>query len=565
MFLKVGFRGGVEKPRPFDKRVGVETAGYANEESEKPRSFSKIEDNIKRSKQMSFESMPRQDLLLAIDSLAQEKMIDKETVFESLEAAIAKIAKHKYGEEFNIVANIDHKNGAIHVKRLFTVIESPESVGEEYDPNTMLTVAQAKKYAQNPSVGDIVEDMLPEPEFGRMAFQTARQIMTARVRDAEKGRQYEEFKDNIGDIVNGVVKRIEFGNVFVDINGKAEGYIKNTELIPGEKLAAGDRVRALIMDVVRSNSGPQIFLTRTHPMFMEKLFTQEVPEIYEGVIKIKSVSRAPGSHAKIAVETQDPSIDAVGMTVGIKGTRIQPVINECHGEKIDVILYSEDPAVFIVNAMQPAKVAKIIVDEDTHTAAVVVTEDQQSLAIGRRGQNVRLASQLTGWNIDVMSEAEEQERRAKEFKEKTELFTSALDVDETIAQLLITEGFRTIEEIAYVEQSELESIEGFNAELATELQNRAKNYLTKVEQDYFDNGHKMGMSDDLLNFDFIKRPIITKLGESNVKSLSDLADLAADELVEILGEDTMSHRLAERVVMKARELAYGITAEEDAE
>ena len=532
---------------------------------EEPRSFSKIKDNIKRSKQMSFESMPRQDLLLAIDSLAQEKMIDKETVIESLEAAIAKIAKHKYGEELNIVANIDRKNGSIHVKRLFTVIESPEAAGDEYDANTMLTVSQAKKYAQNPSVGDVVEDMLPEPEFGRMAFQTARQIMTARVRDAEKGRQYEEFKDNIGDIVNGVVKRIEFGNVFVDINGKAEGYIKNTELIPGEKLAVGDRVRALIMDVLRSNSGPQIFLTRTHPMFMEKLFTQEVPEIYEGIIKIKSVSRAPGSHAKIAVETQDPSIDAVGMTVGIKGTRIQPVINECHGEKIDVILYSEDPAVFIVNAMQPAKVAKIIVDEDTHTAAVVVTEDQQSLAIGRRGQNVRLASQLTGWNIDVMSEAEEQERRAKEFKEKTELFTSALDVDETIAQLLITEGFRTIEEIAYVEQSELESIEGFNTELATELQNRAKNYLTKIEQDYFDNGHKMGMSDDLLNFDFIKRPIIVKLGESGIKSLSDLADLAADELVEILGEDTMSHRLAERVVMKARELAYGIVSEEDAE
>ena len=531
----------------------------------KPRSFSKIQNNIKRSKLMSFESMPRQDLLLAIDSLAQEKMIDKETVIESLEAAIAKIAKHKYGEEFNIVANIDRKNGSIHVKRLFDVIESPESAGDEYDPNTMLTVAQAKKYAQNPSVGDVVEDMLPEPEFGRMAFQTARQIMTARVRDAEKGRQYEEFKDNIGDIVNGVVKRIEFGNVFVDINGKAEGYIKNTELIPGEKLAVGDRVRALIMDVVRSNSGPQIFLTRTHPSFMEKLFTQEVPEIYEGVIKIKSVSRAPGSHAKIAVETQDPSIDAVGMTVGIKGTRIQPVINECHGEKIDVILYSEDPAVFIVNAMQPAKVAKIIVDEDTHTAAVVVTEDQQSLAIGRRGQNVRLASQLTGWNIDVMSESEEQERRAKEFKEKTELFTRALDVDETIAQLLITEGFRTIEEIAYVAQSELESIEGFNTELATELQNRAKNYLTKIEQDYFDNGHKMGMQDDLLNFDFIKRPVIMKLGESDIKSLSDLADLAADELVEILGEDTMSHRLAERIVMKARELAYGIIPEEDAE
>ncbi|MBO7642528.1 MAG: transcription termination/antitermination protein NusA [Alphaproteobacteria bacterium] len=512
---------------------------------------------------MSFESMPRQDLLLAIDSLAQEKQIDREIVIESLEAAIAKIAKHKYGEEFNITAEIDRKNGAIHVKRLFDVIESPESVGEDYNPSTMLTVATAKKYAKNPSVGDVVEDPLPEPEFGRMAFQTAKQIMTARVRDAEKGRQFEEFKDNIGDIVSGVVKRIEFGNVFVDINGKAEGYIKGTELIPGERLAVGDRVRALIMDVARSNSGPQIFLTRTHPLFMEKLFVQEVPEIYEDLIKIKSVSRAPGSHAKIAVETSDPSIDAVGMTVGIKGTRIQPVINECHGEKIDVILYSEDPAVFIVNAMQPAKVAKIIVDEDTHTAAVVVNEDQQSLAIGRRGQNVRLASQLTGWNIDVMNEAEEQERRAREFKEKTELFISALDVDEMIAHLLITEGFRTVEEVAFVAASELESIEGFTPELAAELQKRAKDYLAKIEQDYIDNGHKLGMADDLLKFDFIKRPIIMKLGENGIKSVADLADLAADELVEILGEDTMSERLAGRVIMKAREVAYGITQDEE--
>ncbi|MDW3024859.1 MAG: transcription termination factor NusA [Alphaproteobacteria bacterium] len=508
---------------------------------------------------MSFVSMPRQDLLLAIDSLAQEKQIDREIVFESLEIAVAKIAKHKYGEEFNIIADIDRKNGAIHVKRLFTVIESPESVGEEYDANTMLTVGQAKKYAKNPVVGDVVEDALPEPEFGRMAFQTAKQIMTTRVRDAEKGRQFEEFKDEIGDIVSGVVKRIEFGNVYVDINGKAEGYIKGSELIPGERLSTGDRVRALIMDVVRSNTGPQIFMTRTHPLFMEKLFAQEVPEIYEGVIKIKSVARAPGSHAKIAVETADPSIDAVGMTVGIKGTRIQPVINECHGEKIDVILYSEDPAVFIVNAMQPAKVAKIIVDEDTRSAAVVVNEDQQSLAIGRRGQNVRLATQLTGWNIDVMNEAEEQERRAKEFKEKTELFIGGLDVDEMIAQLLITEGFRTIEEIAFVDIAELESIEGFNSELASELQKRAKTYLDKVEHDYMTAGRNLGMSDDLLAFDFIKRPIIMKLGEAGIKSLEDLADLATDELVEILGEDTMSSRLAGRVIMKARELAYGIT------
>jgi len=300
-------------------------------------------------------------------------------------------------------------------------------------------------------------------------------------------------------------------------------------------------------------------------MFMEKLFMQEVPEIYEGIIKIKSVARAPGSHAKIAVTTDDPSIDAVGMTVGMKGTRIQPVINECHGEKIDVILYSEDPAVFIVNSMQPAKVAKIIVDEDTRTAAVVVNEDQQSLAIGRRGQNVRLASQLTGWNIDVMSEAEEQEKRAKEFKEKTELFTTGLDVDEMIARLLITEGFRTIEEIAYVDIGELASIQGFDADLAAELQTRAKGYIDKQEAEYRNSGNAMGMKDDLLFFDFVRRPTILALGRAGVKSLADLADLASDELVEMLGEDNMSERLAGRIVMKARELAYGIGDEDQTE
>ncbi len=509
---------------------------------------------------MAFVSMPRQDLLESIKSLAEEKNIDKEIVFESLEIAISKIAKHKYGEEFNITASIDRKNGAIHTQRLFEVIESPEDKGDDYDPNTMLTVEQAKKYAENPVVGDTVVDPLPEPEFGRVAFQTARQIMIGRVRDAEKGQQYEEFKDEVGTIINGVVKRLEFGNVYVDINnGKAEGYIKNTEIIPGERLGVGDRIRALIMDVERSNTGPQIHLTRSHNMFMEKLFVQEVPEIYEGIIKIKSVARAPGSHAKIAVETQDPSVDAVGMTVGIKGTRIQPVINECHGEKIDVILYSEDPAVFIVNAMQPAKVAKIIIDEDKHKAFVVVNPDQQSLAIGRRGQNVRLASQLTGWDIDVLSEEQEQERRTKETKEKTELFTRGLDVDEMIAQILINEGFRTIEEIAFVDIKELESVEGFDADLAAELQKRAKDYLNKQEQDYRDQGHAIGISDDLLDFSFVKHPIIMKLGEAGIKTLADLADLATDELVEILGEDTMSARLAGRVIMKARELAYNIT------
>lgn len=532
---------------------------------------------------MSFASMPRQDLLLAIESLARDKQINRDIVFESLESAIAKIAKHKYGEEFNISASIDRKNGTIHVKRLFDVIESPDALGEEYDPNTMLTVSQAKKYADKPQVGDVVEDALPEPEFGRMAFQTAKQIMTARVREAAKEREYEEYKDKIGEILSVKVIRSEFGNVIVGIDedpenrGKfrAEGYLKNSEIIPAEvnellnpkPTDKNDKnrntIRVLVLDVVRSNSGPQIFLTRTHPMFMEKLFVQEVPEIYEGIIKIKSVARAPGSHAKIAVETMDPSIDAVGMTVGMRGTRIQAVIEECHGEKIDVIPYSEDPAAYIVNAMQPAKVAKIIVDEDTKRAVVVVNDDQQSLAIGRRGQNVRLASQLTGWNIDVMNEAEEQEKRAKEFKEKTELFIGGLDVDEMIAQLLITEGFRTIEEIAYVDVSELEGIEGFNPELAAELQKRAKDHLVRVEQDYLDQGHQLGMSDDLLKFDFIKRPTIMKLGAAGIKSLEDLADLATDELVEILGEDTMSNRLAGRVIMKAREMAYGINQENE--
>lgn len=528
-----------------------------------PASFNKTKENE------MFESMPRQDLLLGARALAAEKQISEDIIFESLEAAVAKIAKQKYGEEWDIAASISRQNGAIRVWRKFAVIDSPESVGFDelgeslYDSNKMLTVDQAKKYAKEPKVGDVLEDQLPEPEFGRQAFQTARQITISRVRDAEKGKQFEEFKDEIGDIVNGVVKRIEFGNAFIDINGKAEGYIKGTELIPGEKLQPGDRVRALILDVVRTNTGPQIFLTRTHPLFMEKLFNQEVPEIYEGVIKIQSVARAPGSHAKIAVSTDDPSIDAVGMTVGIKGTRIQPVINECHGEKIDVILYSEDPAAYIVNAIAPAKVAKIIVDDETHTAAVVVNEDQQSLAIGRRGQNVRLASQLTGWNIDIMNEMEERERREKEFKDKTELFTKGLDIDETIAQLLITEGFRSVEEIAYVELNELTDIEGFDTELASELQTRARAYLEKIENDYMAAGHQIGMEDSLLTFDFIKRPTIMKLGENGIKSLEDLADLASDELIEIMGADNMSGRLAEKIIMKAREIAYDIRQDEE--
>ncbi|MDR0448909.1 MAG: transcription termination factor NusA [Rickettsiales bacterium] len=509
--------------------------------------------------------MPRQDLLLAADALADEKQISRDIVLESLEAAVAKIAKTKYGEDLNIVAQIDRKNGAILVRRVFDVIEDAAAKGEEYNPFTQLTIKEAKKYSDEPKVGEQVFDRLPEPEFGRQAFQQARQVVVGRVRDAERGNQYEEFKDSVGDIVSGVVKRVEFGNIYVDIKGKGEGYIRATELIGRERPHPGEHVRALIMDVVRSNSGPQIFLTRTHPMFMERLFMQEVPEIYDGVIKIKSVARAPGSHAKIAVLSDDPSVDPVGMTVGVKGTRIQPVINECQGEKIDVILYSEDPAVYIVNAIAPAKVQKIIVDEDTHTASVIVAEDQQSLAIGRRGQNVRLASQLTSWNIDIMSEAEEQERRAKETAEKTELFVKALDVDSIIAQLLITEGFRSVEEVAFVPLAELESVEGFDPTIAGELQGRAKDYLAKLDKEYKDAGHALKMTDDLLDFKFLKRPLLLKLGHAGVRTLSDLADLAADELLEIVGAEEMKEFVAGRIIMKARDVAYGIKEETEEE
>jgi N utilization substance protein A len=507
--------------------------------------------------------MSRQDLLLGIQSIAAEKIIDEDIIFESLEQALVKIAKQKYGEEWNIDVKIDRKNGAIIVRRLFEVIDDSAKGGEEYNGFTMLTADEAKKYGNSPAVGDIVSDRLPEPEFGRMAFQTARQIMTTRIRDAERGRQYEEFKDSIGAIVNGVVKRSEYGNIFVDINGKAEGYVRGTELIPGERLQVGDRVRALILDVVRSNSQPQIILTRTHPMFMERLFFQEVPEIYEGLIKIRSVARAPGSHAKIAVSTDDPSIDPVGMTVGIKGTRIQPVINECHGEKIDVILYSDDPAPYIVNAISPAKVARIVVDEDTHSAIVVVNEDQQSLAIGRRGQNVRLASQLTGWNIDVMNEQQEQEHRAKETKEKTELFMAGLDIDDMVAKILIAEGFRTIEEIAFVDAGELSGIEGFDPDLASELQNRAKTFIQKKEEEYVRQCQELKIEDSLRDFQFIKREVILQLGRDAIRSIEDLADLDVDELIAILGADNMSEHLAGRIIMKAREIAYDIRAEEE--
>lgn len=535
---------------------------------------------------MSFEAMPRQELLYAIEQIANDKGIDSEIVRNAIAFAVEKIAKKKYGEEFDIRVNIDSKNGAMHLKRCFTVISDDFVNSPDYIASTMLTVAEAKKYSANPQIGDVVEDILPEPEFGRQASQMARQIITQQVRSAERGKQYEEFKDNIGDIVNCTVKRLEFGNVWVDINnGKAEGYIAKKELIPQEikntsaelnldadqasrkyaKVRPDHKFRALIMEVVKADKfdKPQIFLTRTNAIFMQKLFFAEVPEIYDGIIEIKNVVRDPGSHAKIAVESNDPSKDAVGMTVGLRGIHVNAVTDECCGEKIDVIKYSEDPAEFITNAMQPLKdVKSVILDEKTHSATIIVEESNKSIAIGRNGQNVKLASQLTGWNINVNTEAEAKENSEKERLEITSLFAKVLDADATITEPLYNYGFTTVEELAYCDLSDLESVPDFTPELAAECQRLAKEYLQREEEEYFTSGRAAGASDDLLNFTAIKHSITLKLIENGVKTLTDLADLDTDELISFVGEENMSKNLCERVIMKAREIVYGITVDE---
>src|SRR3954468_1551046 len=400
-------------------------------------------------------SANRLELLQIADAVAREKAIDRGIVIAAMEDAIQKAARSRYGSETEVRAEINPKTGEMRLSRLLLVADQVENDA------TQIALDDAKKRNPAAQVGDYIAEALPPLEYGRIAAQSAKQVIVQKVREAERDRQYQEYKDRIGEIVNGVVKRVEYGNVIIDL-GRGEAIVRRDEMIPRELFRPGDRVRAYVYDVRREQRGPQIFLSRTHPQFMAKLFRQEVPEIYDGIIEVKSVARDPGSRAKIGVISRDSSIDPVGACVGMRGSRVQAVVNELQGEKIDIIPWSPDAATFIVNALQPAEVVKVVLDEDSSRIEVVVPDDQLSLAIGRRGQNVRLASQLTGWDIDILTEAEESERRQKEFIERTNVFMTALDVDETVAQLLASEGFRTVQELAFVDTSELAGIEGFD-------------------------------------------------------------------------------------------------------
>jgi transcription termination/antitermination protein NusA len=468
-------------------------------------------------------SANRLELLQIADAVAREKSIDKSIVLEAMEEAITRAAKARYGVENEIRAEIDPKSGETRLNRLLQVVEKIENDA------TQITIVEAARKNPAAQIGDYIAEPLPPIEFGRIAAQSAKQVIVQKVRDAERDRMYAEYKDRIGDIVNGTVKRAEYGNVVVDL-GRGEGIVRRDETLPRETFRPGDRIRAYVYDVRREQRGPQIFLSRTHPQFMAKLFGQEVPEIYDGIVEVVAVSRDPGSRAKIGVRSKDSSIDPVGACVGMRGSRVQAVVNELQGEKIDIIQWSPDVATFVVNALAPAEVAKVVLDEEAERIEVVVPDEQLSLAIGRRGQNVRLASQLTGWDIDIMTEAEESERRQKEFALRTQLFMEALDVDETLAQLLASEGFAKVEELAHVEAHELATIEGLDETMAEELQSRAKTYLERRATELDEKRKALGVKDDLANFDGLSPEMIVALGEAGVKSLEDLADCATDEL-----------------------------------
>jgi N utilization substance protein A len=463
------------------------------------------------------------ELLQIADAVAREKSIDRQIVLASMEDAMQKAARSRYGQETEVRAEINPKTGEVHFSRLLLVVDEIENDA------TQITVADARKKNPAAQVGDWIAETLPPFDFGRIAAQSAKQVIVQKVREAERDRQYQEYKDRIGDIVNGVVKRVEYGNVIVDL-GRGEATIRRDEMIPREMFRPGDRVRAYVYDVRREQRGPQIFLSRTHPQFMSKLFKQEVPEIYDNVIEVKAVARDPGSRAKIAVISRDSSIDPVGACVGMRGSRVQAVVNELQGEKIDIIPWSPDEATFIVNALQPAEVVKVVLDEDAERIEVVVPDDQLSLAIGRRGQNVRLASQLTGWDIDILTEAEESERRQKEFVERTNSFMGALDVDEVVGQLLASEGFRSVEELAFVEPTELASIEGFDEDTAAEIQNRARGYLAKLEAEQDARRVELGVADEVKDVPGVTMAMLVKLGENDVKTVEDLAGCATDDL-----------------------------------
>jgi transcription termination/antitermination protein NusA len=511
-------------------------------------------------------SANRLELLQIADAVAREKSIDRTIVVTAMEDAIAKAARSRYGAETDVHAEINPKTGELRLARHMLVVDNVEN------PSNQISVDDAKKRNPAAQVGDTIADTLPPLEYGRIAAQSAKQVIVQKVREAERDRQYQEYKDRIGDIVNGIVKRVEYGNVVVDL-GRGEAIVRRDEMLPRETLRNGDRVRAYIYDVRREPRGPQIFLSRTHPQFMAKLFAQEVPEIYDGIVEVKAVARDPGSRAKIAVISRDSSVDPVGACVGMRGSRVQAVVNELQGEKIDIIPWSPDIATFVVNALAPAEVAKVVLDEDRERIEVVVPDAQLSLAIGRRGQNVRLASQLTGWDIDILTEQEESERRQAEFQARTKMFMEALDLDEVVGQLLASEGFASVEELALVDEKELASIEGFDEDTARELQARSREYLAKIEGEFDAKRKELGVEDNLKDIPGVTTPMLVKFGENGIKSVEDLAGCATDDLTGwterkdgeskrepgILEGHEISREEAEAIIMQARLKAGWVT------
>ncbi len=468
-------------------------------------------------------SANRLELLQIANAVAREKLIDPMIVLHAMQDAIQKAAKSRYGPENDIRCEIDPKTGETKLIRVITIVEEVENEATE------IALSVAQRSDPEAELGGEIVEHLPPLDFGRVAAQNAKQVIVQKVREAERDQQFDEYKDRIGEVVNGTVKRVEYGNVIVDL-GRAEAIVRRDETIPRENFRYGDRVRAYIYDVRREQRGPQIFLSRARPDFMAKLFAAEVPEIYDGIVEIKSVARDPGSRAKIAVISKDTSIDPVGACVGMRGSRVQAVVNELQGEKVDIIQWREEPAEFIVNALAPAEVSKVVLDEDNDKIEVVVPESQLSLAIGRRGQNVRLASQLTGWDIDIMTEAEESERRQKEFNERSAMFMEQLDVDEVIAQLLATEGFASIEEVAFVDLSEIAQIEGFDDDTATEIQERAREHLARVESERDAERRELGVSDELAGLPGVTTAMLVAFGRGGIKTMEDLADCATDDL-----------------------------------
>jgi len=494
---------------------------------------------------MDTTALSRTELLQVADAVAREKSIEREEVLDAMEQAISKAGRAKYGHEHDIRAAIDRKTGEVRLRRYREVTDEIEN------EVTQLSVSEGQARQPGISAGEFIIEELPPIDLGRIAAQTAKQVIVQKVREAERQRQYREYKDRAGEIVNGIVKRNEFGNVTIDL-GRAEAMMRRDESLPRESFRTGDRVRGYIYDVREEQRGPQIFVSRSHPQFMAMLFAQEVPEIYDSIIEIKAVARDPGSRAKIGVISHDSSIDPVGACVGMRGSRVQAVVSELQGEKIDIIPWSPDSATFVVNALAPAEVSKVVLDEEQGRIEVVVTDEQLSLAIGRRGQNVRLASMLTGWDIDIMTEEEESRRRQEEVRTRSQMFIDALDVDDVIAHLLIAEGFISLDQVAFVPIEELGQIEGFDEDMAEELRARARTHLEEVDRKNHERRRELGVSDELAAIQGLTSAVLVTLGENGIKTLDDLGDLASDELIELLGEQAPDHAEVDEIIMAAR-------------